>query len=108
MDRAIPATSYRHQREEVLAGLHERKQIGCSHPYGAEVYALRSESSIEKADAPLMRCLRVTLPCVSMMHTATGTAACAAAVSTWSAIVFARASKSMMTVLCRRGARVSG
>ncbi|MEP7310505.1 MAG: hypothetical protein ABJA98_33795 [Acidobacteriota bacterium] len=49
-------------------------------PTRAEVYALRSESSIEKADAPLMRCLGMTLPCVSMMHTATGTAACDAAV----------------------------
>ena len=45
---------------------------------------------MEKADAPLMRCFRMTLPCVSMTHTATGTAARDAAVSTRSAIVFAR------------------
>src|SRR3954453_8122435 len=50
---------------------------------------------MEKADAPLMRCFRMTLPCVSITHTATGTAARDAAVSTRSAIVFARVSKSM-------------
>src|SRR5580700_6903217 len=45
-----------------------------------------------------MRCCRITLPCVSMMETATGTTRDAAA-STRSAIVFARASKSMMCPL---------
>src|SRR5471030_1994903 len=45
-----------------------------------------------------MRCCRIMLPCVSMMETATGTTRDAAA-STRSAIVFARASKSMMRPL---------
>ena len=35
--RAVAAASEPHQREKILAGLHERQQVGRSHPTRAEV-----------------------------------------------------------------------
>src|ERR1700733_12928765 len=56
---------------------------------------------MEKADAPLMRCLRMTLPCTSITQTQTGTLVRDAAASTRSATFFAKVSKSMRRPLLR-------